>query len=479
MAFLAQRGSAICVGVSRLHGEISRQIFQPLFPRWPPCEVPVTHITNGVHVPTWDSAGADRIWTEACGKERWRSPPGIHYERITGVSDEELWAMRGEGRRRVVRMARQRLVSQLRGRGFDPELVRDAETALDPNVLTLGFARRFTEYKRPNLLLSDRERLGRLLLNESQPIQIVVAGKAHPADLLGKEMIQQWINLAKQPVYRRRVVFLEDYDIALAQELVQGVDVWINTPRRPWEACGTSGMKVLVNGSLNCSILDGWWGEAYEPNVGWAIGDGRGEPAEETDARDAASLYEVLEAKIIPEFYNRDGEGLPCAWLRRIRNSMSKLTPLFGGARMVHDYIENVYLLLARAMRTRSRDNYAAARALNAWSRTLHSRWPSLHIGNPIIRQTDAMRHLAVPVFLGDVLASSVRVELFADAKSEFAPEVIMLHQEHAIRGATNGYIYAGSIAASRSVEDYTVRVVAHHPDAFLPTELPLIRWQR
>ena len=172
-------------------------------------------------------------------------------------------------------------------------------------------------------------------------------------------MIRQWIGFAKQPIFRRRVVFLEDYDIALAQELVQGVDVWINTPRRPWEACGTSGMKVLVNGGLNCSILDGWWGEAYEPGVGWSIGDGRDGPAEEVDARDAASLYEVLEAKIIPEFYDRDGEGLPRAWLRRIRDSMCKLTPLFGGARMTHDYVENVYLPLTRAIRARSRDNYA------------------------------------------------------------------------------------------------------------------------
>ena len=208
------------------------------------------------------------MWTEACGKERWRSPTADHAEGIAGIFDEELWAMRGKGRDRVVRIARKHLAAQLRGRGFAPDAVREADTVLDANVLTLGFARRFTEYKRPNLLLSDSERLGRLLLSEKRPVQIVVAGKAHPADIMGKEMIREWIEFAGQPRFRRRVVFLEDYDIDLAQELVQGVDVWINTPRRPWEACGTSGMKVLVNGGLNCSILDGWWDEAYDTRIG-------------------------------------------------------------------------------------------------------------------------------------------------------------------------------------------------------------------
>lgn len=479
MAFLAQRGSAMCIGVSRLHGEFSRRIFQPLFPRWPSCEVPVTHITNGVHVPTWDSIEADRLWTESCGKERWRSPPDTQSERISELTDEEIWAMRGEGRQRVVLTARQHLTRQLRERGFDSETVRAADTVLDPNVLTVGFARRFTEYKRPNLLLSDRERLAQLLLAERCPVQIVVAGKAHPADLIGKEMIQQWINLARQPRFRRRVVFLQDYDIALAQELVQGVDVWINTPRRPWEACGTSGMKVLVNGGLNCSILDGWWDEAYEPSVGWSIGDGSGGPVQEADARDAADLYQVLENKIVPEFYDRDQEGLPRAWLRRIRESMSRLTPLFGGARMMRDYVENVYFPLARAVRVRSKDNFAAARTMNAWWRALNRQWPSLHIGNPTISQSGTAWHVAVPIVLGDVLPSSVSAELFADATAELAPEVIVLHQERTIAGATNGYIYAGTIETSRRIEDYTIRVVARHADAFLPTEMPLIAWQR
>ncbi|MEJ1968721.1 MAG: alpha-glucan family phosphorylase [Rhizomicrobium sp.] len=400
MAFLAQRGSAMSVGVSRLHGEVSREIFQPLFPRWPSCEVPVAHITNGVHVPTWDSQDADRLWTQTCGKERWRTPPGTPCARIVDVSDEDLWAMRGDGRQRVVRVAREHLATQLSERGFDQDTTRIAETVLDPNVLTIGFARRFTEYKRPNLLLTDRERLGRLLLNEKQPVQIVVAGKAHPADLMGKTMIQQWVAFAQQPAYRRRLVFIEDYDIDLAQELVQGVDVWINTPRRPWEACGTSGMKVLVNGGLNCSIRDGWWDEAFEPDVGWSIGDGLGGRVSEVDARDAASLYEILESKVVPEFYDRDAEGVPRAWLQRIRNSMLKLTPVFGTARMMRDYVEMLYLPLARAMKVRPKDNFAAARDMNRWSRTLHSHWPGLQIEPPTIAahgRDPAIRGVGVP----------------------------------------------------------------------------------
>ncbi len=422
MAYLALRGSAMCVGVSRLHGEFSRRIFQPLFPRWPTGEVPVSHITNGVHVPTWDSAEADRIWTEACGKERWRSLPLSDGKNIANVPDEKLWAMRGKAREQVVHVARARLAKQLRERGFARDAVRTADIVLDANILTLGFARRFTEYKRPNLLLSDTNRFGRLLLDERYPVQIVVAGKAHPADLMGKAMIQEWIAFAQQLRYRRRVVFLEDYDIDLAQDLVQGVDVWINTPRRPWEACGTSGLKVLVNGGLNCSILEGWWDEASDPEVGWSVGDERGGEVGAVDARDAESLYRVLESEVIPSFYDRDAAGLPRAWLARIRKSMSTLTPAFSSTRMMQEYLEQAYLPQARSVRERLKDNCAKARDLNEWSRSVHKRWPTLHIGNPTINRTDKGWHVFVPVYLGEVPASSVSIELFADAVALSCP---------------------------------------------------------
>jgi len=478
VAYLAERGAALCLGVSRLHGEFSRRIFQPLFPRWPACEVPVGHVTNGVHIPTWDSAEADRIWTEACGKERWRSMPQDLGKRIACVSDEDIWAMRGAGRHRLIGVVRERLSTHLRERGFEPQVVRQADSALDPNVLTVGFARRFTEYKRPNLLLRDMARLDRLLTNEHMPMQIVVAGKAHPADIEGKAMIRAWIEAAHMPRYRRRVVFLEDYDITLAQELVQGVDVWVNTPRRPWEACGTSGMKVLVNGGLNCSILDGWWDEAYETGAGWAIGDGRGGDASEIDALDAESLYDTLEHQIVPEFYDRDAAGLPRAWLQRIRKSMSVLTPEFGSPRMLRQYVE-AYLPQAQMLRKRMADDCALARTLDKWSDELERHWPSLHIGHPAIARSDEHWRFSVPVSLGEVSPDAVQVQLFADEKEGQSAEVVILHRERAIPGTLNGYLYGGEVALARPAQDYTVRVVPHHDEAHVPLEMPLIAWQR
>ncbi|MDE2486519.1 MAG: alpha-glucan family phosphorylase, partial [Alphaproteobacteria bacterium] len=272
MAWLAMRASGACFAVSRLHEDVSRAIFQPLFPRWPHVEVPVGHVTNGVHTPSWDSAIADDLWTRACGKDRWRRDGEAAPLGIAEASDEEIWAMRGRARADLIGHVRRRLSIQLTRRGHEGQAA--ARTVFDPNILTLGFARRFTEYKRPNLLLRDPERLTAILLDDRRPVQIVIAGKAHPADLEGKAMIREWIALAEQPNLRRRIVFLEDYELGLAQELVQGVDVWLNMPRRPWEACGTSGMKVLVNGGLNCSVLDGWWAEAFAPDLGWAIGAG-------------------------------------------------------------------------------------------------------------------------------------------------------------------------------------------------------------
>ncbi|HTT82642.1 MAG TPA: alpha-glucan family phosphorylase [Rhizomicrobium sp.] len=479
MAWLAQRGSAACLGVSRLHGDFSRQIFQPLFPRWPACEVPVGHITNGVHMPTWDSAEADRIWTEGCGKERWRGMPGKLGERIARVDDECLWAMRGEQRQRLIRIVRGHLATQLRERGFSGDAVGQAGSVLDPNVLTLAFARRFTEYKRPNLLLRDRARLQRLLLDERRPVQIVVAGKAHPADREGKEMIRAWIALARDPHFRRHVVFLEDYDIAIARELVQGADVWINTPRRPWEACGTSGMKVLVNGGINCSILDGWWAEAHEDSLGWSIGDATGGAADEVDERDASSLFETLETRIVPEFYDRDADGLPRDWLQRIRRSMAVLTPAFASSRMMRDYIEQAYLPLVARLRSRLLDDCSLAKALYRWSEGLHRGWSSLHIGQPTILCSEGRFRFSAPVFLGDVHPDFVRVELFADEASGLQAEVVALHQEQSIPGSAHGYVYAGEVAGTRAAQDYSLRIVPHHEAAWIPAELPLIAWQR
>ena len=328
LAYLAVRGSGSVNGVSRLHGGVSRHLFSPLFPRRPEDEVPVGHVTNGVHMPTWDSAAADELWTDACGKGRWLGMSPTLEADFRRVSDEKLWALRTTSRAALVDYARARIARDLTGSGANAAAIARAQARLNPTRLTLGFARRFATYKRPNLLLHDPERLVRLLTQPERPVQLILSGKAHPADQAGQVLLQQWMHFVSSHDSNLPIVFLADYDMMLAEHLVQGIDVWINTPQRPWEASGTSGMKVLVNGGLNLSELDGWWAEAYLPDVGWALGDGqeRGDdPA--WDHAEAEALYLRLEQEVIPEFYARNAEGRPPAWLARIRESMARLTP--------------------------------------------------------------------------------------------------------------------------------------------------------
>ena len=296
MAYLAVRTSGAVNGVSRLHGEVSRQLFGPLFPNWPEVEIPIGHVTNGVHMPTWDSAPADALWTEACGQDRWLGTSRTLEEDLRRVSDERLWTFRMDASRALVDYVRDRHSVQLAVAGAPQGDIDAAGELFDPRALTLGFGRRFASYKRPGLLLHDPERLLRLVTDPRRPVQLVIAGKAHPADPEGHALIQAWTRFIARPEVRGHVVFLSDYDMRLSENLVQGVDVWLNTPRRPWEACGTSGMKVLVNGGLNLSVLDGWWAEAYSPRVGWALdAGGNGGDDAERDARDAEALFEILE----------------------------------------------------------------------------------------------------------------------------------------------------------------------------------------
>jgi starch phosphorylase len=479
MAYLAMRGSMLTFGVSRLHGRVSRRIFQPLFPRWPEEEVPIGHVTNGIHVPSWDSPGADELWTAACGKERWRGVPDALPELVASLSDEQLWVMAGEERRTLVQQVRARLARQLGSRGYPPEIVAQAANVLDPNALTLGFARRFTGYKRPNLLLRDPARLARLLNDPARPVQLVLAGKAHPADDEGKEMIREWIDLAQGPEFRQRVVFLEDYDIELAQELVQGVDVWINTPRRPWEACGTSGMKVLVNGGLNLSERDGWWDEAYAPELGWAIGDGRERPEGEGDAEEAEALYAILEQEVVPEFYARDAAGMPRRWLERVRRSMASLTPTYSSSRMARDYVEQYYLIGAAELGRRTADGGERARAMHAWEARLRQHWSGLDIGETSFSCDGEAWFLSVPVYLGEIAPADVAVQLYADSRDAEAPFLGEFRRGEAIIGTTNGHIYTGTAPATRPAEEYTVRIVPYFPGVRVPAELSLILWQK
>ena len=296
-------------------------------------------------MPSWDSARSDDLWTEACGKGRWEDGQVNLEKEIKAVPDDKIWDMRNTGRKALVDFTRDRTTRLLSAMGASKEDIERAKTLLDPNALVLGFARRFATYKRPDMILHDPDRLLRILNNKERPVQLIIAGKAHPADQLGKDLIQKWIQFIRRPEARAHSVFLVDYDMLLTEKLVQGVDVWINTPRRPWEACGTSGMKVLVNGGINVSELDGWWAEAYTPEVGWAVGDGKEHGDDPSwDAAEANRLYDLLENEVIPLFYNRAADGMPTAWLKKVRESMAHLTPQYSAVRTVREYTEKYYI---------------------------------------------------------------------------------------------------------------------------------------
>lgn len=480
MAYLAMRTCSRINGVSRLHGEVSRRMFRDLYPRWPDWQVPVTHVTNGVHMPTWDSPWADEAWTQAAGQERWRGDQaGLSKAIVDNVDDEALWTFCGQERADLVKYARSRLARQLGQRGADPQSIQQAHDVLDPNTLTLGFARRFADYKRPNLLLHDPERLVRLLTHPERPVQLIVAGKAHPHDEQGKRLIQTWARFATRPEVRTHVVFMEDYDITLAQELVQGVDVWINTPRRPWEASGTSGMKVLVNGGLNLSELDGWWAEAYAPEVGWALGDGQEHSEPEWDTVEAEQLYRILEEEVVPLFYERNAAGVPQGWIARVRASMSHLTPRFSCNRMVREYVEQLYHPAATAVQCRIRQRGRLARELHEWALTLQHHWSGIHFGNVQARKTQDGRTYEVQVYLGDIAPDFVEVQLYADAANESGACCQTMTRGDPIPGALNGYLYDATAQSARPADDFSVRVIPYHADACIPGELALVLWQR
>ncbi|MCB1084980.1 MAG: alpha-glucan family phosphorylase [Chlamydiia bacterium] len=320
MAYLAVRGSGAVNGVSKLHGEVSQKLFEPL-------GAAVGSVTNGVHIPSWESPEADHLWQNAAGKHRWHGDFTSLEEKIQNISDETLWTFRNASRRKLLEYASARQDKERARRSLAPK-----KETFDPNVLTIGFSRRFATYKRVDLLLQDEKRL--LSLLKGKKVQLIVAGKAHPADAPARALIKKWTEFTDHAPH---ALFLTDYDILLAERLVQGIDLWLNTPKRPWEASGTSGMKVLVNGGLNFSSLDGWWAEAYAPDVGWALSG-------TDDAADAQKLYETLEKEIIPLFYEKDASGIPRKWLKMVKASMARLTPQYSTHRMVQEYVSKYYV---------------------------------------------------------------------------------------------------------------------------------------
>ncbi|MGR8940923.1 MAG: alpha-glucan family phosphorylase [Gammaproteobacteria bacterium] len=476
MAYLAIRGSAAINGVSRLHAEVSRDIFSPLFPDWSRYDIPVTNVTNGVHAPAWDSKEADELWTHLCGKSRWLCDPEIVGHNFNRVVDQELWQLRAGNRARLVQFVREEYNRELNIHSNLPEgeLEKRVLRLFDPNVMTIGFARRFATYKRPNLLLTDPDRLARILCNAERPVQLVISGKAHPADVPGQQLIKAWHQFMRRPEIRERAVFLSDYDMITAEYLVQGVDLWINTPRRPWEACGTSGMKILVNGGLNVSELDGWWAEAYTPEVGWAL---NGNQAEQSDQEQADMLYRLLEEEIVPAFYDRDENGIPLRWTQKMRASMTTLTPQFSANRMVREYTERFYLPLAAHYAERSAHDGESGKRMSQWLLHIQDFWPKIHFAQVQTEDQGTQYSFKLHVYLGDLTADDVSVQLFAEPSAGGDATIQAIPIDHPIPGAVNGYVYSITIAAVRPITDYTPRIIPHHPGCLVPIETRHILW--
>ena len=500
MAIFALRHSHHCNGVSRLHGEVTRHMVKQGFPGFPLAEVPIGHVTNGIHTRSFISSDMATLLDRYLGGRWSQEMSHAHvWDRIEQIPDEELWRVRQRRRERLVVYARQHLKEQYERRGMSEYEIRQAQEVLSPHALTIGFARRFATYKRATLLFSDPDRLKRLLTDPHRPVQILLAGKAHPRDDGGKELIRQIVRFAQNNDVRARIVFLEDYDLSLARYLVQGVDVWLNTPRRPMEASGTSGMKVLPNGGLNLSIPDGWWDEGYSPTTGWRIGRGEefSDPAYQ-DHVEAMALYDLLEKEVVPLFYDRSSEGLPRAWVSRIKSSMRTLCPVFNTHRMVAEYARKYYLPASSRADMLRADNLKGAFDLVQWKARLQRCWHEVAIeevnssGDNVPEHTEGVANREKAMAVGAGLTITARVRLGSLEPSDVTVQAYhgALDSNHEIlngagaalelKSSENGvFVYQGVVPCGVSgLRGFSVRVLPYHPAAVLPHELNLITWE-
>ncbi|MHB0871045.1 MAG: alpha-glucan family phosphorylase [Chloroflexota bacterium] len=488
MAVAALQLSAKANGVSRLHGEVSRKMWQGVWPGVPEEEIPISSITNGVHAATWVSGRDIGALFDRYLGPRWKEEPSdpAVWEGVDKIPSEELWRAHERRRERLVSFARQRLVWQLERRGASSVESERAREVLNPEALTIGFSRRFATYKRATLLFRHPERLRAILNNKERPVQIVIAGKAHPKDNPGKELIRQVIHFARQEEFRRQIVFLEDYDMVVARYLVRGADLWLTTPRRPLEASGTSGMKVALNGGLNMSVLDGWWCEAYEPGLGWSIGRGEQYQDEEyQDEVEANAVYNLLEKEVVPLFYNRGSDGLPRDWISKMKNNFKQLCPVFNTDRMVMEYLREIYLPSAERSRELSADDMARAKTLAHWKRDIRSRWPGVQVLRveaevPSEVPVGSLVEVRADVRLGEIRPEDVTVELYhgpmdADLEIRDGVPIQMICVD---RNGDGTYGFSGAIPCSASgVRGYALRVLPKNDDLSNPYETGLILW--
>lgn len=475
MTVLAIKTSAGCNGVSRLHGHVSRNMWKNIWPSLPVHEVPIGHITNGIQILSWTSDEMMRLFNRYLGP-RWIDNPADNsiWKNIDAIPDSELWRCKERLRERLVAFTRRRLREQLLARGVSPKEAELANSVLDPDALTIGFARRFATYKRANLILRDIEKLTALLHDRERPMQIIFSGKAHPRDNMGKELIKQIIHITNDERFRNKIVFLEDYDINIARYLVQGVDVWLNTPIRPKEASGTSGMKVLPNGGLNISVLDGWWDEAYNTKNGWAIGKGE-EYSDHgyQDEVESFSLYNILENEVKDVFYNRGVDGLPREWLSIIRESMKSIVPEFNTNRMVKDYTEKYYKSAHCNYKKFGENNFEKSRSMTKWKDTMRGKWKSVYVKDILFDEkqeiTVSSRVIVrAEIALGSLSQNDVNVELYFGALNqhqEITDGVAMPMRLHS-ETASGSLIFEGQMLCLRVGQfGFTVRIIPHHED--------------
>lgn len=486
MTVLALHFTGHANGVSKLHGTISRGMWQNIWPDVPRSEIPITSITNGIHANTWISYEMAGLFDRYIG-QAWKDEPADQtiWQRVGNIPDAELWRSHERRRERLVSFARQSLKLQLIRRGESPHEIDHAEEVLDPEALTIGFARRFAGYKRGNLIFRDIERLRRILTHKDRPVQLIIAGKAHPQDNVGKDLIKHIIHITKDYSLRNKIVFIEDYDMNVAHYLVQGTDIWLNNPRRPSEASGTSGMKAAVNGVLNLSILDGWWCEGYNGLNGWIIGSG--EQYDNQDYQDeveSKAIYDILENDIVPLFFKRGQDDLPREWIHKMKVSMQTICPAFNSNRMIEEYTRQFYLPASSQSQALSGDSFAPVRQLAAWKKKLAAQWPSVKI----MGVTDDVQGdiplggtftVTAKIQLGALSPDDVCVQVYAgyvDSKHRMSATFIT---SMTLTGTTDGMqVYQAAVTTPRVGHcGYVVRILPCRDgkELFLPG---LITWQ-
>jgi starch phosphorylase len=488
LTVLALKLSAYANGVARLHGVVSRKMWKNLWPGLPLDEIPIHHVTNGVHPRTWVSNNMSELLARYLGPHFDEEPTDLSiWNRMDRISDEELWRTHERRRERLVAFARERIRQNLKRNGAVERRLAQAEDALSPYVLTVAFARRFATYKRGgNLLLRDPERLIKLLKDSERPIQLIFAGKAHPMDLPGKELIRSIVHFADHHDVQSRIVFLENYDLSMARYLTAGADLWLNNPRRPLEASGTSGMKAAMNGVLNCSILDGWWDEAYEPEIGWAIG--RGEEYQDTNLQDeveSKALYDLLEREIIPLFYQRGRDGLPREWIRRMKMCMQTIGQSMSSHRMLMDYCNKFYFPALKNYRRIAKDDYAESKALAAYLSKLRQVWDNLKIlkidsnAKPVMNRGDYMT-VTAKIELSTLKPEEVLIELYHGSVSNQTNEIENARRSEMKAVGHEGTIFTYQVkieCTDTGMQGHTVRILPKHPALVHPYRANFIKW--